>query len=451
MVSAGIKNTPISSVDSSEKVSANEKSKQVNDDFTKILENHSDSRMSKTDIQEMKDNSSKNDKIKEIIQKAFSGEKKELKEASKDIISEPSVLEEAIIIISEIINVIADNLNVSCEEVKEALGNLQISTEDMLSLKNINELICELTEMDNPMDILTNTQLSKAVKEIYSRIDEAVTEMKTDFDLSDEELKDVFAKIEMPDIDLSKQNVKTIGSEEVSVETDEVNTNKIHVVAENEGTESRSENENRGDNSGVSDKGTNNPVTGEIKSKSKNTEELVIPENNFNDIVSNIKEKISGQLVTQDESVSDRIIRQITDDIKMHVSSNTTSLEIQLEPESLGRVSLVVASKAGSVTAQLTVQNEVAKEAIESQITQLKENLDNQGLKVEAVEVTIASKEFEENLDKGNNQSDQKDEKGNRRRISEDELAQINGISMEKEESEDMIKEMGNTTVSYTA
>lgn len=451
MVSAGIKNTPISSVDSSEKVSANEKSKQVNDDFTKILENHSDSRMSKTDTQEMKDNSSKNDKIKEIIQKAFSGEKKELKEASKDIISEPSVLEEAIIIISEIINVIADNLNVSCEEVKEALGNLQISTEDMLSLKNINELICELTEMDNPMDILTNTQLSKAVKEIYSRIDEAVTEMKTDFDLSDEELKDVFAKIEMPDIDLSKQNVKTIGSEEVSVETDEVNTNKIHVVAENEGTESRSENENRGDNSGVSDKGTNNPVTGEIKSKNKNTEELVIPENNFNDIVSNIKEKISGQLGTQDESVSDRIIRQITDDIKMHVSSNTTSLEIQLEPESLGRVSLVVASKAGSVTVQLTVQNEVAKEAIESQIAQLKENLDNQGLKVEAVEVTIASKEFEENLDKGNNQSDQKDEKGNRRRISEDELAQINGISMEKEESEDMIKEMGNTTVSYTA
>ena len=449
MVSAGIKNTPISSVDSCEKVSANEKSKQVNDDFTKILENHSDSRMSKTDTQEMKDNSSKNDKIKEIIQKAFSGEKKELKEASKDIISEPSVLEEAIIIISEIINVIADNLNVSCEEVKEALGNLQISTEDMLSLKNINELICELTEMDNPMDILTNTQLSKAVKEIYSRIDEAVTEMKTDFDLSDEELKDVFAKIEMPDIDLSKQNVKTIGSEEVSVETDEVNTNEIHVVAENEGTESRSENENRGDNSGVSDKGTNNPVTGEIKSK--NTEELVIPENNFNDIVSNIKEKISGQLETQDESVSDRIIRQITDDIKMHVSSNTTSLEIQLEPESLGRVSLVVASKAGSVTAQLTVQNEVAKEAIESQIAQLKENLDNQGLKVEAVEVTIASKEFEENLDKGNNQSDQKDEKGNRRRISEDELAQINGISMEKEESEDMIKEMGNTTVSYTA
>ena len=451
MVSAGIKNTPISSVDSSEKVSANEKSKQVNDDFTKILENHSDSRMSKTDTQEMKDNSSKNDKIKEIIQKAFSGEKKELKEASKDIISEPSVLEEAIIIISEIINIIADNLNVSCEEVKEALGNLQISTEDMLSLKNINELICELTEMDNPMDILTNTQLSKAVKEIYSRIDEAVTEMKTDFDLSDEELKDVFAKIEMPDIDLSKQNVKTIGSEEVSVETDEVNTNEIHVVVENEGTESRSENENRGDNSGVSDKGTNNPVTGEIKSKNKNTEELVIPENNFNDIVSNIKEKISGQLETQDESVSDRIIRQITDDIKMHVSSNTTSLEIQLEPESLGRVSLVVASKAGSVTAQLTVQNEVAKEAIESQIAQLKENLDNQGLKVEAVEVTIASKEFEENLDKGNNQSDQKDEKGNRRRISEDELAQINGISMEKEESEDMIKEMGNTTVSYTA
>ena len=451
MVSAGIKNTPISSVDSSEKVSANEKSKQVNDDFTKILENHSDSRMSKTDTQEMKDNSSKNDKIKEIIQKAFSGEKKENKEASKDIISEPSVLEEAIIIISEITNIIADNLNVSCEEVKEALGNLQISTEDMLSLKNINELICELTEMDNPMDILTNTQLSKAVKEIYSRIDEAVTEMKTDFDLSDEELKDVFAKIEMPDIDLSKQNVKTIGSEEVSVETDEVNTNEIHVVVENEGTESRSENENRGDNSGVSDKGTNNPVTGEIKSKNKNTEELVIPENNFNDIVSNIKEKISGQLETQDESVSDRIIRQITDDIKMHVSSNTTSLEIQLEPESLGRVSLVVASKAGSVTAQLTVQNEVAKEAIESQIAQLKENLDNQGLKVEAVEVTIASKEFEENLDKGNNQSDQKDEKGNRRRISEDELAQINGISMEKEESEDMIKEMGNTTVSYTA
>jgi flagellar hook-length control protein FliK len=167
-------------------------------------------------------------------------------------------------------------------------------------------------------------------------------------------------------------------------------------------------------------------------------------------VLDGIREAVVQDIQGEDNGLADRIIKQITDDIKMYANQNTTSLEIQLEPESLGKVSLTVASKSGSVTAQLMVQNEVAKEAIESQISTLKETMNNQGIKIEAIEVTVASREFEENLDKQNNNSEHQEQR-NRRHLSDEELAEINGITVSEDKiREEIMKEMGNT-VSYSA
>ena len=84
-----------------------------------------------------------------------------------------------------------------------------------------------------------------------------------------------------------------------------------------------------------------------------------------------------------------------------------TSIDMLLNPASLGHVALNVTSKDGSVTAQLTAQSEAVKEALESQLVVLKQNLEQAGVKVTAVEVTVSSHAFEENLEQGNNgQSD---------------------------------------------
>lgn len=95
------------------------------------------------------------------------------------------------------------------------------------------------------------------------------------------------------------------------------------------------------------------------------------------------------------------IIRQINDYMRLNVSGPETSLEMQLNPANLGRVGINISLREGAVTAQIAVENATVKQALESQMVTLRENMNNQGLKVEAVEVTIASHEFEQNLENG--------------------------------------------------
>ena len=80
------------------------------------------------------------------------------------------------------------------------------------------------------------------------------------------------------------------------------------------------------------------------------------------------------------------IINQLIDSIKVNVTADTSTMEIQLTPESLGKLNLTVVAKDGNITASITAQNDTVKAIIESQLIQLKEALNNQGLKVADVE-----------------------------------------------------------------
>ena len=95
---------------------------------------------------------------------------------------------------------------------------------------------------------------------------------------------------------------------------------------------------------------------------------------------------------------AEEIMRQITEQVKIQVKSEATSMELQLNPASLGKVGLHIESKGGVITAQILAQNETVKSAIESQVVTLKEAIEAKGIKIEEVEVTVASHAFEQNL-----------------------------------------------------
>ncbi|MBQ9767917.1 MAG: flagellar hook-length control protein FliK, partial [Lachnospiraceae bacterium] len=93
------------------------------------------------------------------------------------------------------------------------------------------------------------------------------------------------------------------------------------------------------------------------------------------------------------------IANQIMEQIKIVIKPDQTNMELQLNPEHLGRVNLTITEKEGMMTAQFTTQSEVAKEAIESQMAALRETLQNQGIKVESIEVTVSEFGFERDRD----------------------------------------------------
>jgi flagellar hook-length control protein FliK len=152
----------------------------------------------------------------------------------------------------------------------------------------------------------------------------------------------------------------------------------------------------------------------------------------------------------------ENIIRQIVDFTKITVTNTETTMEMQLNPEHLGKIYLELTSKAGTVSAHITAQNEAVREALEAQIVTLKENLNQAGVKVDAVEVTVGSHEFERNLEQNAKEEERQAEEQEKtskqtRNIRLGDLDELAGVMTEEETLvAQMMAEQGNS-INFTA
>lgn len=104
--------------------------------------------------------------------------------------------------------------------------------------------------------------------------------------------------------------------------------------------------------------------------------------------VENIPEPVDMQRMLEVvTSVVERIQSSMQED-------GATTLEMQLNPERLGKMLFTVSSKEGVMTASFVVQTTEAKAVLESQMITLRENLEQRNLKVEAVEVSVSDFAF---------------------------------------------------------
>ena len=93
------------------------------------------------------------------------------------------------------------------------------------------------------------------------------------------------------------------------------------------------------------------------------------------------------------------IIRQIVNQISVANTTGESVIEMQLNPENLGKLYINVTEKNSEITARIAVSNEAVKNALESQMATLRENLQDANIRVNDVEITIATHEFERNLE----------------------------------------------------
>lgn len=145
------------------------------------------------------------------------------------------------------------------------------------------------------------------------------------------------------------------------------------------------------------------------------------------------------------------VIDKIGEYAKLSVGNQISTMEMQLNPENLGKLFVTITSHNGEITARIAAQTQLAKEVIDSQISQFRENLNQNGIKVEAVEVTVSTHEFERNLS-GNqsmmNQEQQEKKQPKRRMMNESEftLSNLQGLMSEEDQVlARMMKENGNT------
>lgn len=169
------------------------------------------------------------------------------------------------------------------------------------------------------------------------------------------------------------------------------------------------------------------------------------PINAFVERLSQAFDNVEQTEISSARVTMSNIVDQVVNHIRIRVLPQTTSMELQLNPESLGRVNLNVTSNNGVATATLTVQNEMAKEALESQLVVLRENLEEQGLKVDSVEVNVSEFGFK-NPEDSNNQYQQKKSSGKRFRADAG-VDEVEGNSVEETEE----RQSSDSVVDYTA
>ena len=150
------------------------------------------------------------------------------------------------------------------------------------------------------------------------------------------------------------------------------------------------------------------------------------------------------------------LIEQIAQNVRVNLSQESSSMEMQLNPENLGRIYLQVSAREGTVHATIAAQNEAVKVALEAQVAELRESLNQSGVKVDAVEVTVASHEFEKNLEQNNKRQQeegqrQQEQISRRRNLDLTMIGDLEGELTEEEALAAQIMQDNGNSVDLTA
>ncbi len=163
---------------------------------------------------------------------------------------------------------------------------------------------------------------------------------------------------------------------------------------------------------------------GGAMAESAQPEARVAHEENFNHQAGFIQNLAQAAADVQDGAIPQQanmqtminIVNQVVEQIKVTMGKEMTNMQLQLNPESLGKVLVSVTSNHGVMTANFTVQSEEAKEALQSQMFALREALESRSLKVDAVEVEVSDFTFSQS-NQADSQNQKEFEKGSGRRF----------------------------------
>ncbi len=356
--------------------------------------------------------------------------------------------------VQDIKDSIKDELGISDDKLEEVMSILGLTNADLLQSQNIADIFMAVTGTQDAMDIITDAALTQSFQNIISTVEQAVDNLSEDTGMSIEQIKDfindnmtnsaaaVDDKTVVDDI-RTEENVQTNATDKITgdnEETDSINEDTLDNISQSVEKKITIQSDNK---SSDNMKGYN----GSDKSSDVKTTVSEISSNLVQSI-QNSFEEVMNTTTTQTVNGAD-VIKQIINSVKVTGNNVVQSMEIQLNPEHLGKVTLNVTSKSGVITAEIVAQNEQVKKAIESQINTLKDNFENQGIKIEAVEVTVQSHSFEsgQNL-KGNDSEQGKSSKGTRKAVR---LEDFEEMSEESDELIDNLIQNENSSVEYTA
>lgn len=292
---------------------------------------------------------------------------------------------------------IKEEFDVSDEDIKVAMELLGLTALDLLSTAKVAELIEQLTGTD-ALTLITNEDMMQSFNNIINVVDEANADIAGMLGVKTEEVGIVLGQNDIAPVVNSEDTAKQDNVKESDAKNADDNINQ---TVDNQ--ESLSE---------VLAK----KITTESDGKAKNNMSESNEANNkvtYADVADNMISNITdtfADIITEDISTVKEadIVNQVIDSVKLMASRELTSMEVMLNPEHLGSVHITVTARNGIVSAQIAAQNEQVKTALENQMVTLMEQFESQGLKVDAVEITVMAHSFEAGQNFGQSESERK-------------------------------------------
>lgn len=297
----------------------------------------------------------------------------------------------------DIKDAIKEEFNVSDEDIKVAMELLGLTALDLLSTAKVAELIEQLIGTD-ALTLITNEDMMQSFNNIINVVDEANADIAGMLGVKTEEVGIVLGQNDIAPVVNSEDTAKQDNVKEADAKNADDNINQTvdnqerlsEVLAKKITTESDGKAKNNMSESNEA----NNKVT-------------------YADVADNMISNITdtfADIITEDISTVKEadIVNQVIDSVKLMASRELTSMEVMLNPEHLGSVHITVTARNGIVSAQIAAQNEQVKTALENQMVTLREQFESQGLKVDAVEITVMAHSFEAGQNFGQSESERK-------------------------------------------
>lgn len=370
----------------------------------------------------------------------------------------------------DVVNAIAEEYGVSEEEINKLLEEMGLSVLDLLNPQNLVNFIVQLIGVASGEELLLDESFLSVMETLDNLAEGLMKELNVDM----EGLQELIDQMELVDTEIpaSFQEELDVALEQATVQENtetngEVTQNtevevEVKVEKQEETSEVKTNTDETKDTTvaqntkeDTSFTGNQNSEGGSLLNHQSNANETIVTQQtNVN--MTQVTDMSQTQFSSYMSADTMQIMEQIVQQMRVTISPETTSMEMQLNPENLGKVYVNISSEEGVVNAQFHATNEVVKEALEAQIATLRENLNQAGVKVDAIEVTIASHEFERNLEQNQqNPEEQKEvQEGSvnrRRNISIDSLDELSGVMTEEESLvAQMMKDNGNS-VDFTA
>lgn len=345
---------------------------------------------------------------------------------------------------SQIVEKVTEDLDITEDKLCEIMQMLGITAMELLQPENLTALFANATGIENnPQELVLNsdfTGLYADVMDIASQnqaLLEAVSNMEV---LENPQVLEIFTETDNPgevNTASAEEDIAKVQISDVTDETEEPVFQQPQVKSEAIGTpetisasggntvsgsqgmlETAEVEASNISETAVSSESIDSSETVSLKSekqvmKTDLNSDSSSDERSFDDKSENrvlhtmINEQMQPEGVFEAFDVQPKytsvnttdIIRQIVDQISIAKTTGESVIEMQLNPENLGKLYINVTERNSEITARIAVSNETVKNALESQMAVLRENLQDANIRVNDVEITIATHEFERNLE----------------------------------------------------